>query len=54
MFDYHIHSFVSFDSESLPKDIVTTAESNGLKEICFCDHYDFNDIFKEKQVNNRF
>ncbi len=43
MFDYHLHSFVSFDSECEAKKIVKAAEDKGLKEICFTDHYDFND-----------
>ena len=43
MFDFHLHSKVSFDSECLPKEIVLEAERLGLKEICFTDHYDFND-----------
>lgn len=49
MFDYHLHSKVSFDSDCAPKDIVSAAEKAGLKEICFTDHYDFNDIFREKR-----
>ena len=46
MFDFHIHSKVSFDSESDPRCIVETAEKLGLREICFTDHYDFNDLDK--------
>ena len=49
MFDYHIHSRISFDSKCPPEEIVAAAESAGLKEICFTDHYDFNDLYKEKQ-----
>lgn len=49
MFDYHLHSRVSFDSGCAPNDVVTTAEKIGLKEICFTDHYDFNDIHKGKR-----
>lgn len=44
MFDYHLHSNVSFDSTCPPEDIVREAERQGLSEICFTDHYDFNDI----------
>ena len=47
MFDFHIHSKVSFDSSCPAKNIVAAAEDAGLREICFTDHYDFNDI-KEK------
>ena len=43
MFDYHLHSNLSFDSECPASDIVSAAEKAGLKEICFTDHYDFND-----------
>ena len=43
MFDYHLHSNVSFDSKSTAADMVAAAERAGLKEICFTDHYDFND-----------
>ena len=44
MFDYHLHSSVSFDSNCDAKKIVEKAEEIGLKEICFTDHYDFNDV----------
>jgi histidinol-phosphatase (PHP family) len=42
MFDFHIHSKVSFDSSAEPCDIISAAEAAGLSEICFTDHYDFN------------
>ena len=48
MFDYHMHSSVSFDSKCPPEDIVLAAENAGLKEICFTDHYDYNDVHREK------
>ncbi len=43
MFDFHIHSNVSFDSTAPAADILSAAEKNGLREICFTDHYDYND-----------
>lgn len=43
MFDFHLHSRVSFDSDCPAADIVKAAEKSGLREICFTDHYDFND-----------
>ena len=49
MFDYHLHSRVSFDSVCAPADIAEAAKKAGLKEICFTDHYDFNDVFKDKR-----
>ncbi|MBE6618457.1 MAG: histidinol-phosphatase HisJ family protein [Ruminococcaceae bacterium] len=47
MYDYHMHSCVSFDSEATPEEMVRAAESAGLSEICFTDHYDFNDLTGE-------
>ena len=49
MFDYHLHTKLSFDSTCDPRKIVATAERQGLKEICFTDHYDFNDVFVDKR-----
>lgn len=42
MFDFHLHSSVSFDSECQAIDILKKAEKAGLREICFTDHYDYN------------
>lgn len=42
MFDFHMHSSVSFDSTEKAINMVKAAENLGLKEICFTDHYDFN------------
>ncbi len=50
MFDYHLHSSVSFDTECAASEMISAAEKAGLKEICFTDHYDFNDDI-EKQHN---
>lgn len=47
MFDYHLHSRISFDSNEDPVDMVKAAEKMGLREICFTDHYDFNDEFQD-------
>ena len=41
MFDFHMHSKVSFDSEMEPKDMVARAKELWLKEICFTDHIDY-------------
>lgn len=41
MFDYHMHSRVSFDSREDPANILAAAEKMGLKEICFTDHIDY-------------
>ena len=42
MFDYHLHSSVSFDSESTALDMAKRAKDIGLREICFTDHCDYN------------
>lgn len=44
MFDYHMHTKVSFDSKEEPINAIAAAEARGLREICFTDHYDYNDI----------
>ena len=49
MFDYHMHSKVSFDGKEAPENMVRAAEEMGLKEICFTDHLDF-DSRAEKQI----
>ena len=40
MFDFHMHSTVSFDAKDTAKDMVAAAERKGLAEICFTDHID--------------
>ena len=42
MFDYHLHSSVSFDSESTALDMAERAKDIGLRDICFTDHCDYN------------
>lgn len=41
MFDYHMHSTVSYDGLGMPEEMVAAAASAGLKEICFTDHLDY-------------
>ena len=40
MFDFHLHSNVSFDSQTPPVEICRGAVAAGLTEICFTDHFD--------------
>ena len=40
MFDYHMHSIVSFDGHDTPERMAKAAVEAGLKEICFTDHID--------------
>lgn len=42
MFDYHMHSRVSFDGESDPTEMALAAKAAGLREICFTDHLDYS------------
>ncbi len=44
MFDYHMHSRVSFDSKADPQDMIRQAQAMGLREICFTDHKDYDPL----------
>ncbi len=41
MFDYHMHSRVSCDSRSDPREMVLAALAAGMQQICFTDHLDY-------------
>ena len=41
MYDFHIHSRVSFDGHDTGAQLAQAAVNAGLKEICFTDHRDF-------------
>ena len=49
MFDYHMHSKVSFDGKSDALEMALVAKERGLKEICFTDHID-REINVEKEI----
>ena len=54
MFDYHMHSKVSFDGQSHALDMALAAKEQGLKEICFTDHIDREtNVEKEIMVFDR-
>lgn len=42
MFDYHMHSIVSFDGHNTGLELARAAADRGLTEICFTDHVDFD------------
>ena len=44
MFDYHMHSRVSFDGHDTGESLAKAALSRGLKEICFTDHLDYDPL----------
>lgn len=41
MFDYHMHSIVSFDGHNSGLEMALAAKDAGMKEICFTDHVDY-------------
>lgn len=42
MYDYHMHSAFSSDTDVLMEDMIKGAIQKGLKEICFTDHIDYD------------
>ena len=46
MFDYHMHSRVSFDGHDSGEALARAALNAGLKEICFTDHLDYDPLDK--------
>ena len=43
MFDFHMHSQVSFDGKASGLAMALAAKERGLEEICFTDHMDYTD-----------
>ncbi len=44
MFDYHMHSRVSFDGQDTGEALARAASERGLQEICFTDHLDYDPL----------
>ena len=44
MFDYHMHTVVSFDGHDRGIDMARAAQRAGLQEICFTDHLDYDPL----------
>ena len=44
MFDFHMHSRVSFDGHDAGETLAKAALEKGLKEICFTDHLDYDPL----------
>lgn len=42
MFDFHMHSRVSFDGHDTGLTLARAAQNAGLREICFTDHLDYD------------
>ena len=41
MFDFHMHTTVSYDGHNTPREMALAAKAAGLKTICFTDHLDY-------------
>lgn len=41
MFDYHMHTTISYDGHCTPAQMAAAAAKIGLKEICFTEHRDY-------------
>ena len=46
MFDFHMHSRVSFDGHDTGEALARAALAAGLREICFTDHLDYDPLGK--------
>ena len=46
MFDFHMHTLVSFDGHDTGEAMAAAAARRGLKEICFTDHLDYDPLGK--------
>ena len=46
MFDFHMHSRVSFDGHDTGEAMAKAALTAGLREICFTDHLDYDPLGK--------
>ena len=46
MFDFHMHTIVSFDGHDRGLQMAQAAKAAGLKEICFTDHLDYDPLGK--------
>ena len=46
MFDFHMHTRVSFDGHDTGLAMALAARDRGLKEICFTDHLDYDPLGK--------
>ena len=50
MFDYHMHTRVSFDGHDTGLQMAQAAKAAGLKEICFTDHLDYDPLGNMKDI----
>lgn len=50
MFDFHIHSSVSYDGRASGLEMAKAAQRAGLREICFTDHLDYDPLPNSKRL----
>ena len=50
MFDFHLHSKVSYDGYSDAAAMVAAAAERGLKAICFTDHLDYDPLGRDPNL----
>lgn len=50
MYDFHIHSIVSFDGHDTGLHLAQAAAAAGMKEICFTDHMDYDPRSEEQTM----
>ncbi len=50
MFDFHIHSSVSYDGRASGLEMAKAAQRAGLTEICFTDHLDYDPLPNSKKL----
>ena len=51
MFDFHMHSQVSFDGRDTAISMAKAAVNAGLKEICFTDHMDYDPLHPDHPLH---
>lgn len=51
MFDFHMHSAVSYDGQSTGEEMALAAAAMGLQEICFTDHLDYDPLAGVQTMN---
>ena len=50
MFDFHIHSKVSFDGRADALDMALAAKAAGILELCFTDHLDYDPLDPDNKL----
>lgn len=50
MFDFHMHTDISYDGRAAAAQMLTAAEAAGLREICFTDHLDYDPLNPENKL----